>query len=88
MNVQTDEVTSREYTQKELDDIEAAIAEALPQKIITDALNAQIESEKTDLPTRTQVKTAIENAFPDTAQASIIKKLANVVYTLRKNSVD
>lgn len=87
-NVLTGETTERSYTQEELDNITAAIAEGLPQKIIRDALDTQIESEKTALPTWTQVAIAIDNAFPDTAQATIIKKIARPVYTYLKNSVD
>lgn len=52
------------------------------------ALDAQIESEKTALPTWTQVVAAIDNAFTDTAQANIIKKIARPVYTHLKNSVN
>lgn len=54
----------------------------------TDGLNNQIESEKTALPTWTQVVNAIDNAFPDSAQANIIKKIARPVYTALKKSVD
>ena len=53
-----------------------------------DALDTQIENEKTSLPTWTQVITAIDDAFPDTAQANIVKKIARVAYTYRKNSVN
>lgn len=54
---------------------------------IVDALNAQIQSERANLPTWSQVVTAINNAFPDTAQANIIKKIARPVYTSLKKSV-
>jgi hypothetical protein len=50
-------------------------------------LENQIESEKADLPTWAQVVTAIDNAFPDPAQANIIKKIARPVYTQLKKSV-
>ncbi len=53
----------------------------------TDALNAQVDSEKANLPTWAQVVTAIDNAFTNTAQASIIKKIARPVYTALKKSV-
>ena len=56
-------------------------------RLITDAFDAQIESEKVALPTWAQVKTAIENAFTNTAQASIIKKIARPVYTNLKKIV-
>jgi hypothetical protein len=52
------------------------------------ALENQIESEKADLPTWAQVVTAIDNAFPDPAQANIIKKIARPVYTQLKRTVD
>jgi hypothetical protein len=70
------------------------LSEWAASKVINDAEEAaktameiQVQSEKTALLTRAQIATAIDNAFPDTAQANIIKKLANVVYTFRKNSV-
>ncbi len=52
-----------------------------------DALIAQKESERTDFPTWVQVENAIDNAFTDSAQANIIKKIARPVYTYVKNSV-
>ncbi len=50
-------------------------------------LETQIETEKADLPTWSQVATAIDNAFNDNAQANIIKKIARPVYTALKRSV-
>lgn len=60
----------------------------IDEQATQDALDTQVESEKTALPTWTQVVTAIDNAFPDAAQANIIKKIARPVYTYLKNSVD
>ncbi len=70
-------------------------AEWLANKLINDAAEAantalvsQIDSEKADLPTWVQMSNAIDNAFPDTAQARIIKKIARPVYTMLKRRVD
>lgn len=60
----------------------------IDEQAVKDALSNQIDSEKTALPTWAQVATAIDNAFPDAAQAGIIKKIARPVYTYLKNSVD
>ena len=57
------------------------------RQVLIDALNAQIDSDKTSLPTRTQVMTVIDN-IANLADAKVfLKRLSNVVYTLRKNSV-
>lgn len=59
---------------------------------------ADIETKKNDLElqrladrlsllTWAQIETAINNAFPDSAQANIVRKLARVLYTLVTNSV-
>ncbi len=87
-DVITGQVTERDYTQKELDNIVAAEAEELPNKLIQDAFDAQVESEKASLPTRAEVKTMVDD-IANLADAKVfIKKLAMVVYTLRKNSTD
>ncbi len=52
------------------------------------ALNTQISSEKTNLPTWLQVETAIDAAFTNNAQANIIKKIARPVYTYLKKTID
>ncbi len=59
----------------------------IDEQIKQDALDVQIDSDKTSFPTRAQVMTAVDN-INDLADAKVfLKKLANVVYTLRKNSV-
>lgn len=50
-------------------------------------MKALIKQEKSDFPSRAQVRTAVDN-ISSLADAKIfIKKLAMVVYTLRQNSV-
>ena len=87
-NVQTGEVTERDYTQQELDNIAAANARELPQRQKREAMEAQIETEKSDMPTWSQVVNAIDNAFTDNAQANIIKKIARPVYSYLKKTVN
>ncbi len=48
----------------------------------------QIAGDIASFPTRDQIKTAIDNAWTDTTQRAIIKKMAMALYTLLKNSVD
>ncbi len=79
-------------TQKEIDDIEAEWSANTVKKTEEDnkkrEMLDQVNSEKASLPTWAQVVSAINNAFPNNAQANIIKKIARPVYTYLKKTVD
>jgi len=59
------------------------LAELAAQEEIIKAKLAAIAAA---LPSRAQVKSAIDAAFPDAKQNAVITKLANVVYWLAKDS--
>jgi len=81
-----------DLTQAEKDEIlrswSASKAENDVKKAEEEALLTQISNEKTNLPSWDQVSGAINNAFPDPAQANIIRKIARPVYTYLKKRVD
>jgi len=51
-------------------------------------ITAKVRAIADNLPSRKQIKTAINAAFPDTKQSAIITKLATVLYWLAKNQAD
>ncbi len=54
----------------------------------SDDLDAQRLADRVSLLTWAQIETAINNAFPDSAQANIVRKLARALYTVITNSVN
>ena len=67
----------------------------IPDQDIIDArlaeearINAKVQAIAENLPSRLQIKTFINAAFPDTKQNAVITKLADVVYWLAKDTAD
>ncbi len=88
INVVTGEVTERDYTQQELDDIAEAIARELPQRQIREALAAKKEADIVSLGTRAemQAEAAAANSIP--ALRNLVLKLAEIIYSNEKNTID
>jgi len=83
------EIIDGAITRNSQEAIDAVIAKREDARLAEEErITAKVRAIADNLPSRKQIKTAINAAFPDTKQSAIITKLATVLYWLAKNQAD
>lgn len=87
-DVVSGEVTERDYTQEEIDNIAEANARELPSRQIREALLAKKDTDIASLGTRAamQAEAAAANSIP--ALRDLVLKLAEIIYSNEKGTID
>lgn len=89
VNVQTGKFISRPYTQKELDDIAIVEEKERPARELRDALEAKKATDIDALGTRASLLQEIDTLVGISPQAkALLKKLAEIVYSNEKGTID
>ncbi len=88
VNVVTGEVTERNYTQQELDDNAAVEVIALPKRLKARAMKDKRQADKTALGTRSEMQAEIDGAINVPKLKALVAKLAEIVYSNEKGTID